>query len=295
MAQQEFNDCLRTRCGLSADEARSIISQGYNTARKFRRIDSESMEKLFKSNLRMENMYTAKKQNLRALRAFLLDCDRDAIDLGLFDNDALELHCESLSIGGESGTKTDSDKSQDKIPVWDGDIFRFGAWLKKFYAWIGLKKNAKGVPLTWLLLLKDATVGADGDPIEGAGFEEDPWSVKFRDSAPPNVKAWAENKPMSGPQYQCDTLELYNHLVGRLKGEPLTLSEKYLNDGHRAFRSLLRKYMNPDQCRLMARAAREKLPGLKYHKESGKFGLKDHMAALGECFSALEAAGVAVS
>ena len=53
--------------------------------------------------------------------------------------------------------------------------------------------------------------------------------------------------------------------------------------------------MNPDQCRLIARAAREKLPGLKYHNEKGRFGLKEHMAALGECYAALEAAGVNVS
>ena len=100
---------------------------------------------------------------------------------------------------------------------------------------------------------------------------------------------------MSGPQYESDTQELYNHLVGHLKGEPLTLSERFLNDGHRAFCSLLRKYMNPSQCRLMARAARDKLPTLKYQSKKGRFGLRDHMANLSECFSALETAGVTIS
>ena len=101
---------------------------------------------------------------------------------------------------------------------------------------MGLKKNASGVPLTWLLILKDTTPGGDGQPIEGPTFKEDPWLQKFWRSSPANVRAWTVNKPMSGPQYESDTQELYNHLVGRLKGEPLTLSERCFNDGHRAFR-----------------------------------------------------------
>ena len=238
--QREFSQCLRDRCGLAVGEAQAITRQGYDTARKFRGIDQESMKELFKATATLESMQTKKKQNLRALRAFLLDCDRDNIDLTLFDDDALETQCESLSSEKESSGKADSDKSQDKPFVWDGDIFQLGPWLKKLAAWIGLKKNSKGIPLTWLLILKDTTLGGDGNPIEGPGFEEDPWSRKFRVSAPANVKTWAQTKSMAGTQYQSDTQELYNHLVGRLKGEPLTLTERYLNDGHRAFRSLLR-------------------------------------------------------
>ena len=227
------------------------------------------------------------------MRAFLQKCDRDNIDLDLFTDDALEMQCESLSTEKES-SKGDPDKSQDKPPVWDVNIYKLGPWLKRFYAWVGLKKNGKGVPLTWLLILKDTTLDADGNPIEGASFEEDPWSRRYRDSAPGNVKSWATSKPMTGPQYSNDSQELYNHLVGLLKGEPMTIVEKYLNDGHRAYRALLRQYMNPSQCRMMARAVREKLPTLKYYKESGKHGLKEHMAALSEGYASLEAAGVVV-
>jgi len=117
-----------------------VIQQGYDTARKFRSIDQESLKELF-GNVFLDVMATIKKQNLRALRAFLLDCNRDQIDLTLFDADALEMQQESLSTERAASSKADSDKSQDKPPVWDGDIFKMGVWLKKFHAWMGLKKN----------------------------------------------------------------------------------------------------------------------------------------------------------
>ena len=163
------------------------------------------------------------------------------------------------------------------------------------YAWIGLKKNSRGVPLTWLAILKDTTPKDNGDPLEGPTFEEDPWTIKFRSSAPLNVRNWAATMSMAGPQYHADTQELYNHFVGRLKGEPLTIARLYLNDGHRAIRAILCKYMDAEQRRLMARAARQKSHSLRYQNEKGKEGLRDHIATLADIFRALGAAGAPLS
>ena len=69
----------------------------------------------------------------------------------------------------------------------------------------------------------------------------------------------------------------------------MTIAEKHFNDGYRAFRALLRQYMNPTQCRMLARSVREKLPTLRYFKESGRHGLKDNMATLSECYASLDA------
>ena len=293
--QDAFRDLLQDICDLSLNEANAIVSQGYNTARKFRRIDKDSMKELFNSNVVLECMKVVRRQNLRALRAWLHDRDPRNIDLSEFTEDVLENQCDSLATEREVGGKGDSDKSQDKPFVWDGDIFKLGAWLERMYAWLGLKKNGRGVPLTWLAILRDSTPDGAGNPLEGAGFDEDPWTRKYRTSAPQNVKSWASNMDMSGPQYLADTQELYNHIVGRIKGEPLTVARSYLNDGHRALRALLRKYMNGEQRRLMARAARGRLPGLKYQNEKGQNGLRDHVAALAEIFRTLEAAGAPIS
>ena len=91
-----FRQCLQASCSLTQREANAVIQQGYDTARKFRIIDQESLKELF-GNVTLDVMATIKKQNLRALRAFLLDCNRDQIDLTLFDADALEMQQESLS------------------------------------------------------------------------------------------------------------------------------------------------------------------------------------------------------
>ena len=289
-----FSECLRNRCGLTAEETNAVIAQGFNTARKLRRIDKDSMKELFAMNDAMTGMNVSKRQNLRALRAFLQDCNKDDIDLAKFDENELEAYCVGLTTEKPSG-KGDSDKGSDKPPIWEGDIFKFPTWLERFYAWIGLKQNSRGVSLTWLLIMKDTTVDAAGNAIEGPLFDEDPWSIKFRNSAPEQVRSWAATKLMAGPQYYVDTQELYNHLMGRIKGEPLQLANAYLNDGHRAFRALLRKYMSPEQRRLMTQAARERIPGLKYQSEKGKFGLRHHVATLGECFRAMEATGAPLS
>ena len=53
--------------------------------------------------------------------------------------------------------------------------------------------------------------------------------------------------------------------------------------------------MNGEQRRLMARAARGRLPGLKYQNEKGQNGLRDHVATLAEIFRTLEAAGAPIS
>ena len=292
---QRFRTCLQNVCGLSAQEAGAIVNQGYDTARKFRRIDKDSMKELFDASVTLENMRVARRQNLRALRTWLQDQDPGGIDLDLFTEDALEGQCDTLSAEREGAGKGDSDKSQDKPFVWDGDIFRLATWLENMYAWVGLKKNSRGVPLTWLAILKDTTPKSNGDPLEGPGFDEDPWTKRFRASAPRNVKDWAARMSMTGPQYHEDSQALYNHIVGRIKGEPLTIARIYLNNGRRVIRALLRKYMNAEQRRLMARAARQKLPSLKYQNEKGKNGLRDHIATLAEIFRALGAAGAPLS
>ena len=93
---------------------------------------------------------------------------------------------------------------------------------------------------------------ANGNPFEGPAFVEDPWSIRFHNTATENMKSWAGIKPMSVLQYTSDTQELYNHTFVWMRGEPLTIFEEYLNDGHRGLQALLRKYMNAEQRRLMA-------------------------------------------
>ena len=136
--------------------------------------------------------------------------------------------------------------------------------MNRYYAWIGLKNNSKGIQLTWLFLLKDTKNDADGNPFKGPAFAEDLWSIYFRNTSPENVKSWAGKKPRMIPHYTGDTQELYNHTVGRLCGEPLTIFEEYLNNGHRGLRTLLRKCMNAEQWILMACAAKWDFPSLQY-------------------------------
>ena len=109
--QDAFRDFLQDACDLSLNEANAVISQGYNTARKFRRIDKDSMKELFSTSVVLEGMRVARRQNLRALRAWLHDRDPMNIDLGEFTEDVLESQCDSLATEREVGGKGDSDKS----------------------------------------------------------------------------------------------------------------------------------------------------------------------------------------
>ena len=135
--EQALRDCLQNVCGFSVNEARAVINQGYDSARKLRRIDKDSLSELFKANVALETMRVARRQNLRALRAWLQDQDPAGIDLALFTDDVLEGQCDNLSAERDTAGKGDSDKSQDKPFIWDGDIFALGTWLEKMYAWIG--------------------------------------------------------------------------------------------------------------------------------------------------------------
>ena len=65
-----FSECLRNRCGLTVYETNAVIAQGFNTARKFRCIDKDSMKELFAMNDAMTGINASKRQNLRALKAF---------------------------------------------------------------------------------------------------------------------------------------------------------------------------------------------------------------------------------
>ena len=49
-----------------------------------------------------------------------------------------------------------------------------------------IEENSRGKPLTWLVIPKGLTPNDDGDPLEGATFDEDPWTKRFRASAPKN-------------------------------------------------------------------------------------------------------------
>ena len=95
--QQAFRDCLTNVCGLRGAEATAIANQGYNTGRTFRRIDKDSLTELFAANNALSTMRVARKQNLRALRAWLQECDPEAIDLTLFTDEALEAQCNVMS------------------------------------------------------------------------------------------------------------------------------------------------------------------------------------------------------
>ena len=75
-----------------------------------------------------------------------------------------------------------------------------------------------GVPLTWILILLDATLDSDGNPTEGNYFGEDPWLVRFRDTNPENLRNWAATKPMEGTKYDSDKQEFFNNLIGLLRG-----------------------------------------------------------------------------
>ena len=57
-----FSQCLRDRCGLTVNEAASLTGQGYDTARKFRRIDQESLKGLLSENVRLDSMTTIKSR-----------------------------------------------------------------------------------------------------------------------------------------------------------------------------------------------------------------------------------------
>ena len=71
--QDAFRDFLRDACDLSLNEANAVVSQGYNTARKFRHIDKDSVEERFSTSVVLEGMKVARRQDLRALRAWLYD------------------------------------------------------------------------------------------------------------------------------------------------------------------------------------------------------------------------------
>ena len=92
-AEAAFKACLQDVCTLAEAEANEIIAQGYTTARMFRRIDSESLKELFSAGV-LANMRVARKQNIRALRAWLLDLDPEEIDISEFTLEVLERQCE---------------------------------------------------------------------------------------------------------------------------------------------------------------------------------------------------------
>ena len=56
---------------------------------------------------------------------------------------------------------------------------------------------------------------------------------------------------MKVTQNESDTQDLYNHIIGRLREETLTLVDEYLNYFHCALWYSLQKYINSEQRRIM--------------------------------------------
>lgn len=71
-------------------------------------------------------------QNLQALRARLQQIDPGNIVIRDFDMDALEKICNSLMTERDASSKGESDKLQDKLFIWNDNIFNIGIWIKKY-------------------------------------------------------------------------------------------------------------------------------------------------------------------
>ena len=84
------------------------------------------MAELFNAAAALQGMRVIHRQNLCAMRAWLLDREARSIDIADFDEDELEVQGKELTSERVPGEKTESDKGQDKPPVWDGDIFKIG-------------------------------------------------------------------------------------------------------------------------------------------------------------------------
>lgn len=89
--------------------------------------------------------------------------------------------------------------------------------------------------------------------------------------APLNDQTWARTKPVLRLQHTADTQEPCSHLVGHLKGGPLTVLEEHSNDGNRDLWAILCKHVTAEQHHLIAGAVKKKLLSLKHAKEKGEF------------------------
>ena len=85
----------------------------------------------------------SRHQNLQALRAWLQEKDPGTIDITAFNNNALEAADEALSEEKEMGSKSDSNKGQDKPPVWDGNVLKLGTGLKIVHL-VGIEEEFEG-------------------------------------------------------------------------------------------------------------------------------------------------------
>ena len=156
--------CLQDAYGFTGRE----VNQGYYKNHSFRHIDWDSPIKLLPANVLLEYMKVSSNQNIRYLHLCLQDRDPDNTDLVKFDDDLIETQCKALlSDKVDPDQSGSSDKSHYKPEVWEGDILKLGVWMRKSYVWLGTKKNTRGVPITWLLIILDATLDSDGNPIEG--------------------------------------------------------------------------------------------------------------------------------
>ena len=122
---KDLRDCLRDICGLSQAEVNAIAAQACTSARLFRRINKDGMDELFEIEV-LSEMRVTRRQNIRALRVWLMEQDVDDLDITEFDDDILEQQCEALSTEKDTNSKADSDKGQEKPFIWDG-IFKMGA------------------------------------------------------------------------------------------------------------------------------------------------------------------------
>ena len=135
--------------------------------RRFRRIDKESLPKIFSDNTTQEGPKVVRQKILCDLCTWIPQKDLGSIAITDFDEDTLEAQCEALSARRGMGSKQEYNKGHNKPPIWDWGIYKLGIVLNKLYAWLRLENNSKGVSLTWLAILKDTSPHLGGKPIEG--------------------------------------------------------------------------------------------------------------------------------
>ena len=63
----------------------------------------------------------------------MMEKEPGSISISYFEEDVLEANFEAMETNRGTGSKTESNKGQDKSPIWDGDIFKLRIVFKKLY------------------------------------------------------------------------------------------------------------------------------------------------------------------
>ena len=165
--------------------------------------------------------------------------------------------------------KEESYTSQDKPFIQDVAISKLFICIDTTYAWLRLNKESSRETLKWLTVIPHTSTVPYGYLLEGLEFDKDPWSKRYKNYSPHNMREWASKNPISGHQFNHNTQDIYNHIVGIIKLYPLDVSGLYLNDGHETIQALLCNYINAYTWVIMARGDKQKLTSLKYHNDRG--------------------------